>query len=243
MSELWTLSDTEMFARYGDALVPRRAEQISTVCDLLTDIPVRRVLDLCCGEGLLAQEYLRRWPDGQVLLLDGSAEMLALAASRLGEASGQAEQLQADIADSGDRSWRAGRGYGAVMSSLAVHHLDGPGKRQLFRDVREMLAPGGAFVLADVIEPAGPVTRRLAGDHWDEAVARASREQFGGDEASRAFREQGWNYYRLSGPDPLDKPSSVAEQLDWLREAGFAEADVAWLYAGHAIFSARRLAL
>ena len=27
---------------------------------------------------------------------------------------------------------------------------------------------------------------------------------------------------------------------DWLRAAGFAEVDVAWMYAGHAIFTARR---
>jgi tRNA (cmo5U34)-methyltransferase len=38
----------------------------------------------------------------------------------------------------------------------------------------------------------------------------------------------------------VDRPSSAAEHLDWLREAGFAEVDVAWMYAGHAIFTARR---
>jgi tRNA (cmo5U34)-methyltransferase len=35
-------------------------------------------------------------------------------------------------------------------------------------------------------------------------------------------------------------PSSAAEHLDWLRAAGFTEVDVAWMYAGHAIFTARR---
>ena len=40
------------------------------------------VLDLGCGEGLLPGEYLRRHPAARVTLLDGSAEMLALASRR-----------------------------------------------------------------------------------------------------------------------------------------------------------------
>jgi hypothetical protein len=61
-------------------------------------------------------------------------------------------------------------------------------------------------------------------------------------EAAVAFEERGWNYYRLPGPDPFDKPSSVAEHLNWLHEAGFVEVDVVWMYAGHTVFTARRKA-
>ena len=52
LAQGWTDTDTDAFTRYGDALVPRREEQIATVCDLLGDLPVPYVLDLCCGEGL-----------------------------------------------------------------------------------------------------------------------------------------------------------------------------------------------
>ena len=56
------------------------------------------------------------------------------------------------------------------------------------------------------------------------------------------FEATEWNYYRQPGPDDFDMPSSVAEHLTWLREAGFTEVDLVWLYAGHAIFTARRAA-
>jgi tRNA (cmo5U34)-methyltransferase len=237
LAQGWTDTDTDAFARYGDALVPRRDEQIATVCDLLGDLPVPYVLDLCCGEGRLSQEYLRRSPEARVMLMDGSAEMLRLAGQRLAEFGGRHAQVQAEIAG---RGWRTGERYGGVMTSLAVHHLDGPGKQDLYRDIHGMLVPGGAFVMADLVEPAGPAARRLAGDEWDRAVQRASRDRFGSDEAVEAFRESDWNYYRLPGPDPFDLPSSTAEHLDWLRAAGFTEVDVAWMYAGHAIFTARR---
>ena len=239
LAQGWTDSDTDAFARYGDALVPRREEQIATVCDLLGDLPVPYVLDLCCGEGRLSQEYLRRTPEARVMLMDGSAEMLSKAGQRLAEFGGRHAQVQADIAD---RGWRTGEAYGGVMTSLAVHHLDGPGKQDLYRDIYDLLVPGGAFVMADLVEPAGPAARRLAGDQWDRAVQHASQVLFGGDEAVAAFRASDWNYYRLPGPDPFDLPSSAAEHLDWLRAAGFAEVDVAWMYAGHAIFTGRRAA-
>ncbi|MBO0805552.1 MAG: class I SAM-dependent methyltransferase [Nocardiopsaceae bacterium] len=230
----WRMSDTELFSRYGDVFVPRRREQVSAVCDLLADIPVPHVLDLCCGEGLLAEEYLGRSDGHRVTVLDGSAEMLELATKRLRRFGDRVSVVRADISN---RDWRRESGYGGVMTSLAVHHLDGPGKRELYRDIRRMLVPGGVFVMADLIEPASAVTRKLAGDHWRQAVAAESAARFGGDEALDAFERSEWNYYRLTEPDPYDKPSSIAEHVDWLREAGFADVDVAWLFAGHAVFT------
>jgi tRNA (cmo5U34)-methyltransferase len=233
----WSAADTEVFARYGDAFVPHRRAQIDIVCRLLADIPVPRVLDLCCGEGLLSEEYLRRQPDAEVLLFDGSADMLAAAERRLERFRPRFSAVQADIAD---RGWRSATRFGGVMTSLAVHHLDGAGKRELYRDLCSMLEPGGMFVMADLIEPAGPLAKNLAADEWDSAVRSASRELYGSDEAAEVFEREEWNYFRLPGPDPLDRPSSVAEHLTWLAEAGFVEVDVVWLYAGHAVFTARK---
>jgi SAM-dependent methyltransferase len=46
--------------------------------------------------------------------------------------------------------------FDLVVSALAIHHLDGPGKTQLFRAIRQRLAPGGTFVMGDVIAPVDP---------------------------------------------------------------------------------------
>lgn len=235
--ETWHLSDTEVFIKYGDAFVPRRYEQISAVCDLISGASIPHVLDLCCGEGRLSEEYLRRHSNARVTVLDGSSEMLSVTRTRLAPFNDRVDEVMADIED---RSWRTEVTYGGVMTSLAVHHLDGAGKQQLYRDVYNMLARGGVFVMADLIEPAGPRTRALAGAHWHEAVRRASEEHFGNDEAVKVFDETEWNHYTLEAPDPVDKPSSVVENLTWLREAGFAEVDIPWMYGGHAVFYARR---
>src|SRR5689334_756580 len=46
-----------------------------------------------------------------------------------------------------------------VVSCLAVHHLDGDGKADLFRRIAAVLVPGGRFVLGDVIVPENPDDR------------------------------------------------------------------------------------
>jgi tRNA (cmo5U34)-methyltransferase len=236
----WSGSDTELFIQFGDVFVPRRDEQIDTVCHLLDELDTPNVLDLCAGEGRLAEAYLRRKPEARVTLIDGSAEMLNRAEARLKPFAGRYELLQANI---DEKTWRQHARYDAVMTSLAVHHLDAEGKRVLYRDIHEMLTPSGVFVMVDLVEAAGSRTRALHGARWAEDVRRAALERYGSDEAATIFEQTGWNYYRLEHPDPVDKPSSVAEHLDWLQEAGFAGVDVVWIYAGHAIFTGSRKAI
>jgi tRNA (cmo5U34)-methyltransferase len=51
--------------------------------------------------------------------------------------------------------------FDLVVSALAVHHLDGAGKADLFARVADRLRPGGRFVLGDVVvadDPADAVT-------------------------------------------------------------------------------------
>ena len=46
--------------------------------------------------------------------------------------------------------------FDLVASALCVHHLDGAAKADLFARVRDVLAPGGRFVLGDVVVPVDP---------------------------------------------------------------------------------------
>jgi len=39
---------------------------------------------------------------------------------------------------------------------LAIHHLDGAGKADLFRRVAAVVEPGGRFVIGDVVVPDDP---------------------------------------------------------------------------------------
>jgi tRNA (cmo5U34)-methyltransferase len=137
---------------------------------------VRRFLDLGVGTGVTARQVLDEHPDAEVVGIDESEAMLAHARLALPEADLRTARLEDRLPDGP---------FDLVVSALAVHHLDGAGKADLFRRVAGVLAPGGRFVLGDVVVPEDPadVVTPIDGEY--------------------------------------DTPSSTAEQLAWMAEAGF----------------------
>jgi tRNA (cmo5U34)-methyltransferase len=142
----------------------------------------RSVLDLGVGTGITSSRVLVLHPHVRLVGIDESAEMLDHARGVLPGADLRVARLE-DPLPKGP--------FDVVVSALAVHHLDGPGKADLFSRVATVLAPGGRFVLGDVIVPDDPA----------DAVTPIDRE--------------------------YDTPSSAAEQLRWLADAGF-RVDLAW---------------
>ncbi|MFD5146113.1 class I SAM-dependent methyltransferase [Streptomyces sp. NPDC058401] len=229
----WQEQDSGDFITYGEYFVPERQTQMDVVASVVRapEGPAE-ILDLCCGQGRLSGTLLKSFPSVTVTGLDISPAMLSTAA---GELSQYGERFRTEQFDLPAADWRK-RDVApyTVVSSLAIHHLDGPGKQALFDDVYAMLRPGGAFVVIDLVEPAGELGLELARRMWDEAVEEQVVRATGDTEIHRKFRELEWNGYEF--PDPLDQPSSLVDQLDWMRAAGFAQVDVYWLKAGHAIF-------
>jgi tRNA (cmo5U34)-methyltransferase len=236
----WDEQNSQTFIDLGRYAVPEREWQIAAFGDLIgAPAGPFTIVELCCGEGLLAAALLERFPQATVIGYDGSPAMLAQATARLAGYDARFQPRQFDIADT---SWRAQAGPAhAVVSSLAIHHLDGPQKQALFRDVYGMLEPGGALIIADVIAPASPAAAALAADAWDAAVRRRSLELDGDLRGYELFEREQWNMYRHPDPaDTIDHPSSLLDQLNWLAQAGFAEVDAYWLQAGHALFGGRK---
>src|SRR5262249_31124370 len=155
--------------------------------------------------------------------LDGSAEMRARTQATCAD---HTERLTVAAFDLADRRWRAfSQAPHAIVTSLAIHHLDGQQKRMLFSDLAGGLAAGGVLVLAGIVRPPDARGLAVAARQWDDAV-RARAQALDGDlRAFAEFERLGWNYFRDPDGDPIDKPSSLAEQLAWLAEAGFVAVD------------------
>ena len=109
--------------------------------------PARRVLELGTGTGETAKRVSARVPGAEWVGIDASEAMLAHARRALPEADLRVARLE-DPLPPGP--------FGLVVCALAVHHLDGPGKADLFRRVAGVLEPGGRFVLGDVVVPDDP---------------------------------------------------------------------------------------
>jgi tRNA (cmo5U34)-methyltransferase len=192
-------------------LIPPFDAFYGNAVDALRVIPggPKRVLDLGAGTGMLSAYVAEAFPDAELTLVDGSPDMLDQARTLLGD---DVTTVVADLAD----PLPAGP-YCAVVSALAIHHLDDDLKQALFARAFDALAPGGLFVNAEQIAAPTPwLAERFAA--WHEGSARAA----GSSDEEWAAAEQRMRFDRLSPLEP---------QLTWLREAGFD--DVTTLMQDH----------
>lgn len=234
----WEESDSTRFVDLGRIYTPRRDEVASAFCDLVpaTVDDAFTAVEIGTGEGWLCEAILRRYPNASMIGLDGSETMLEATAQRLAPFAGR---YRLESFRLGDASWLASlpNGLRAAVSSLVVHHLDGPGKAELFRALFARLAPGGALLVFDLVELADERSRRHLARAWNAEAERQSREIGGNDGAYRQFVDDRWNMYEFPvDNDDIDRPSTTVEQLMWLDEAGFVDLDVFWARAGHVLF-------
>ena len=108
-------------------------------------IDARRVLELGTGSGVTSRRVLERHPHAQLTGVDSSEHMLA--AADLPGADLRLQDLRDPLPEGP---------FDLVFSALAIHHLDGPSKADLFARVAAVLAPGGRFAMADVVVPEDP---------------------------------------------------------------------------------------
>lgn len=235
----WNETDSQSFIDYGTYFVPERELQIDIICDLIPPSSGQQhILDLCCGEGILTRALLDRFPEAQVLAYDGSPTMVETVKSTLHD---YGNRIQTRLFGLASEDWRIFPWpLQAVVSSLAIHHLDDLQKQQLFKDIHRLLSSGGVFINADVIQPVTPSGITVAAKMWDEAARQRSLQLSRDLKAYQHFLETQWNSFTLPEPDPVDKMSPLFAQLKWLEQAGFVDIDVFWVKAGHAIYGARK---
>jgi tRNA (cmo5U34)-methyltransferase len=129
------------------AEVPAYDELQDAVAQATAGIHAERVLELGVGTGQTSRRVLDLHPAAELVGIDESAEMLAAASA----------DVAADLRVNRLQDPLPGGTFDLVVSALAVHHLDGAGKADLFARVADRLRPGGRFVLGDVVVPDDPV--------------------------------------------------------------------------------------
>jgi tRNA (cmo5U34)-methyltransferase len=177
----------------------------------------KTILDLGAGSGLLTVLLRGRVPHAHIHLIDFSAPMLQLARQRL---AGD-ENLTFHQSDYVAEPWPAD--LCAVVSSLSIHHLDDDGKRAVFQKAHAALKPRGVFVNADqVAGPTPELDERYKALWLDQIRALGATEQQ--IEASLYRKRE-------------DRCVPVEQQLRWMRDAGFSDADCWYKEGAFAVFA------
>ena len=187
-------------------LVPGLDALYGTAVDVvgLRDGPLERVLDLGAGTGMLSARVAQRHPQARLVLLDGAAPMLAQARSALAPA--EVELVVADLRDPLPEG-----PFDAIVSALAIHHLDDADKRDLNGRILAALRPGGVFVNAEQVRGATDWLEQRQHEGW---MAACRREGASEEELAAALERM-----------VPDRHSDLESQLRWLRESGFGDVD------------------
>jgi tRNA (cmo5U34)-methyltransferase len=126
-----------------NTFLPTMLEELPGYEDLQETVAVaargRSVLELGTGTGETAVRILARNPGARWTGIDANKAMLERARERLPDADLRLQRLEDPLPDGP---------FDLVVSVLAVHHLDGPKKRDLFRRVAKV---GDFFVLGDLV--------------------------------------------------------------------------------------------
>jgi SAM-dependent methyltransferase len=236
-SEVWKQREVAgAFLAERSLTIPDRPRQLEVLLRLLRSgsRPPGRVLDLGCGDGLLLAAVLEAFPQATGVAVDFSTLMLEHARQRLGAFGTRALVVEADLQLP---TWRKGirRPFDAVISGYAIHHLADERKRALYKEIYDLLRPGGWFVNCDHVSSPSPAVEKLFDDTMSEHLWRRRRER--GEEVSleqvrREFLER---------PDrAANLLASVEDQCGWLRELDFRDVSCFWKYFELAIFGGVR---
>lgn len=116
--------------------------------------------------------------------------------------------------------------YDAVVSSLALHHLvTKQDKLEFYHKIYSCLNAGGVFINADVVLAATDALQKRYMEQWKSFMCK----NVSMDEVDNKWIP---TYYEE------DRPVSMMEHFEMLKDAGFEAKDVIWKYYNFAVYMA-----
>ncbi len=197
---------------------------------------VSRFADLGCGAGILASAILSKYPTASGTLLDFSGPMIKEAESKF---RGHTANLRFVVADLSDKGWSrfmvSEAPYDVIVSGFAIHHLTDGRKRELYREIFGLLAPGGLFINTEHVSSSTSWIESISDNlHVDSVYA------FHVKKGSQKTRVEIANEY-VHRPDQQSNILAPMEvQCDWLRDCGFQDVDCYFKIFERAVFGGRR---
>ena len=127
-----------------------------------------RVLDLATGTGDLAIDIARRHPDAEVIGLDPSREMLAIARAKLAR-RGLADRVSLVVGDAQDLPYGDAE-LDAATIAFGIRNV--PDRPRALREMARVVRPGGRIAVLELGEPRRGLLARAARFHTRHVVPR-----------------------------------------------------------------------
>jgi SAM-dependent methyltransferase len=213
-AEIW--KDREVakaFLNERSLLIPDRRRQLEVLLRVVGyHCPQpRRILDVGSGDAILLATLLEAFPDASGVAVDFSALMLEEAHKRLSKFGQRATTLEGDLLTPAWKNNLTGL-FHVIVSGFAIHHLPDKRKQTLYRDIYDLLTPGGLFLNCEHVASTTPKGEQMFDDAMIAHLYQRRKEK--GDDVTpeqvrREFKER---------PDrAANLLALVEDQCRWLR--------------------------
>ena len=223
------------FLEKADIYIQERRKMISNMSSLFSfyfnskrDI---HILDLGCGDGVLTEELLSKYGVIAATLIDGSSAMLQKAGERLTAHPGM-HFIHASFHELLTGKVSLGH-FDFCVSSFAIHHLEMKEKKNLFRYIYGHLNSRGHFVNIDVVLSPSSELEEWYFAIWKEWMHHMQDHLNVKDELPEDIIK------RYKDPSSMNKPDTLEDQLEALRETGFSDVDCYYKNGIFAVFGGK----
>jgi tRNA (cmo5U34)-methyltransferase len=223
----------EDWATKGSWQAPIREAQTAMVLRMIPqplDAPIR-VLDIGAGYGALAAAVLADRPNANAVCLDASSAMLKLGRERNAHLENRISFVQGSL-ERADWLKAVDGSFDAVISSRALHHFtENQRRRDIFKEVFNLIRSGGCFINADNVRAATKSLTERYRSARDEYLDRFVRQSSDG--------KMNLAEARAATPSSYHGPHNngyLEEELGWLIEAGFVDVDCFWKFTTMVVY-------
>lgn len=226
----WAISDfSQNYRDAADNFLPFRSQFIETTIFFYTHFVSKnrkaKILDLGCGDGFFIQLLLKSFNPAEIILVDGSQEMLDAAKERLKNqtsvrfiAISFQELLTSDPFDTH---------FDFIHSSLAIHHISLQQKKKLYAYIYNHLIPNGHFINYDIVISPTEKLEKCYLALWKRWIK------------TQPIQENLDTLLQIPGlykTNPDNKPDALEAQLNILKKSGFKNVDCYLKYGLFALF-------
>ncbi len=222
--KLWKRED--LGKRYLEGIrsaIPLAEYQIKVILYLLKqrNRQINNILDIGCGDGILGRSVLEKYPSASCVFLDISDTMIDAAKKNV---SSDNDKLHFVIEDYGGIGWTKsivefGK-FDLIISGFSIHHQTDKRKKEIYREIFDLLLPGGFFLNLEHCSSPTPWLKTVFDEFFIDSLysyhistgVDKKREEIAGDFYSAPVRE-------ANILAPVDK------QCSWLKKIGFVEVD------------------
>lgn len=232
----WSAEQIKSFEFMQKLGVPQKNEMLKVMIDFLSLKKARaRFLEIGGGLGAFTRMILKKHPQGNLVFLDGSPEMILNAKKKLNKYKNQITFLQRNI---NYPDWFEGiRGsFDSIVSSWCMHYLADNRRKPFFKKIYQLLRPSGIFIYSCSIQPENKIFfnlyNRLEISRVKECFQKLGMEVT--ESQIRAMADEGHSKARIN-------PAYFDEYLMLMKSTGFKSSGCVWKYLFNAVFIAHKV--